>query len=129
LNAAVRIHHAFILDPAHRESVLSALFLARLFVSLICSPLLDSQAEVPAQTFSLVDAHSAMQQLVSSFGFISRHVRNVAMDLPGLAHFGAQWIGGRYLADRKIPYIALRNMDGVYALNLYGEQAPTLTAA
>jgi choline dehydrogenase-like flavoprotein len=125
LNAAVRVHHPSILDPAHRASVLSALFLARRFViPEYARHFSIRKSEAPAHTFSLVDAHSVMQQLVNRPGFIGHHVRNVAMDLPGLARFGVQWIGGRYLARRKIPYIALRNKDGVYALNLYGEQAP-----
>lgn len=124
MNAAVRLHHPSILDPAHREPVLSALFLARRFIIPEYSRHFSVLDAAASSTFSLVDAAPTLQSLADEPGFLGRHIRNVAFGLPGLATFGAQWLRGRYLADRRIPYIALKNAQGCYALNLYGEQAP-----
>lgn len=125
LNAAVRLHHPSILDPTHREPVLSALFLARRFIIPEYSRHFSIRdATDPSSMFSLPDANPAVQALASKPNFMRSHVRNVALELPALAKFGLQWLCGRYLAERRIPYIALKSRVGSYALNLYGEQAP-----
>jgi choline dehydrogenase-like flavoprotein len=125
LNAAARIHHPSILDPDHRDPVLSALFLARKFIIPEYArhfSVANSRDDVGK--YSLVDTNPVAAAVTQRQGFFGQHVRNVALGLPGLTKFGANWIAQRYMAPRKIPYIALKNANGSYALNLYGEQAP-----
>jgi choline dehydrogenase-like flavoprotein len=125
LNAAVRIHYPSIIDPSHKESVLSALFLARKFVIPEYSRHFSARKmPEPSRKFSLVDSSPAALKTPQNAGFFMEHVRNVAFGLPSLAMFAAHWGKERYFSGRQIPYIALKNKEGCYALNLYGEQAP-----
>ncbi|WP_420139705.1 FAD-dependent oxidoreductase [Sphingomonas sp.] len=125
LNAAARIHHPSILDPDHRDPVLSALFLARKFIiPEYARHFSIANGRGDAGKYSLVDTNPVIRAVTERQGFFGQHVRNVALGLPGLTKFGASWIAQRYIAPRKVPYIALRNANGSYALNIYGEQAP-----
>jgi GMC oxidoreductase len=114
LNAAIRLHHANIVDPSHYHPVLSAMYLTKNFV-------------IPkyARKFAGVE-HEAMHNFTNDVRFWLRHVRNVIVGAPRLASFGLDWTFRRYLAYRRIPYVALPNATGVYPLDFNGEQAPNL---
>lgn len=91
-------------DPAHRDPVLSAMFLAKSFV----------QREYAAK-FS--------ESPVGVSGY-ARHVANVARAPLPLARFARRWLRDRVLAERKLPSVVLAGLDNTYALEFHAEQAP-----
>ena len=52
------------------------------------------------------------------------HLRNIALGLPDVAHFGHQWLFQRLLARRKLPYTLAKNKDGSFPLEFNCEQTP-----
>jgi choline dehydrogenase-like flavoprotein len=112
LNAAIRLHHASVVDPSHRQPVLSAMYLTKKVI-------------IPeyARKFTVVE-HDAMRSSRNDAGLWLGHVRNVTFGAPRLASFAAEWVFRRYLTYRRIPYVALPNAAGTYALDFNGEQAP-----
>jgi hypothetical protein len=114
LNAAIRLHHANIVDPSHYHPVLSAMYLTKKIL-------------IPeyARKFAGVE-HEAMHNSKNDVRFWLTHVRNVMVGAPRLASFALDWVFRHYLAYRRIPYIALPNATGIYPLDFNGEQVPNL---
>jgi choline dehydrogenase-like flavoprotein len=112
LNAAIRLHHANIVDPSHRHPVLSATYLAK--------KLLTPES---VRKFTMVE-HEVMCRLGGDVGLWLGHVRNVIFGTPRLARFALDWVFRRYLTYPPIPYVVLPNAAGIYPLDFNGEQAP-----
>jgi len=108
LNSAFRLHFPDISDASHRSSVLSAVFLAK-------------QTLIPEYRRILV--HSVASDKPRSSTWKS-HARNVVVGSPALARFGWRYLTQRLLADRKLPYVLVRNADGSFPLEFNAEQAP-----
>lgn len=95
-------------DAAHRDSILSTMFLVR---SLL----------MPAEyARSLTGRHGGLPLLQP----LRDHFGNIVADLPGLAQFGAKWVTRRMLATRKLPSVFLYRRDGRYPLEFNAEQMP-----
>ena len=112
LNAAIRLHHANVVDASHRHPVLSGMYLAKKVI-------------IPeyARKFTVLELE-AMRRSRNDAGLWLGHVRNVTFGAPRLARFAWDWVYRRYLGYPRIPYVALRNAAGIYPLDLNGEQAP-----
>ena len=112
LNAAIRLHHANVVDPSHRHAVLSAVYLTK-------------RVLIPqyARKFAVVE-HEAMRCFRNDVQLWLGHVRNVMSDTPRLASFALHWILRRHLTYRRIPSVAVPNATGIYSLDFNGEQAP-----
>jgi choline dehydrogenase-like flavoprotein len=112
LNAAIRLNHASVIDASHRHPVLSAMYLTKKFI-------------IPeyARKFTVIE-HEAIRSSRHDVGLWLGHIRNVMLGAPQLAGFVLSWVFRRYLAYRRIPYVALPNAAGTYALDFNGEQAP-----
>jgi choline dehydrogenase-like flavoprotein len=103
LNTMFRLHHPPINDPAHREPVLSAMYLVKDL---------------------LLYEYSRKLREGRAFGHLLGHVRNVAARPFALARFGADWIDRRMLRSRRLPSVALYSPTGRYAIEFHAEQAP-----
>ena len=114
LNAAIRLHHANIVDPSHLDPVLSATYIAK--------KLLTPKS---VRKFTAVE-HEVMARLGNDVGLWLGHVRNVIFGTPRLARFALDWGFRRYLTYAHIPHIVLANAAGIYPLYFNGEQAPNL---
>ena len=114
LNAAIRLHHANIVDPSHHHPVLSAMFFSKKLI-------------IPefSRKFAGVE-HQAIKNFKIDKRLWLAHFRNVIVGAPRLARFALDWGFRRYLAYRTIPYVALPNATGIYPLDFNGEQAPNL---
>jgi choline dehydrogenase-like flavoprotein len=112
LNAAIRLHHASVVDPSHRHPVLSAIYIAK-------------KVFIPeyARKFSVIDSE-AISSSKNDVGLWLEHVRNVMFGTPRLASFALDWVFRRYLIYPRIPYVVLPNAAGIYPLDFNGEQAP-----
>lgn len=104
-NAVARLHFPRITDPAHRNGVLSGLFLARRLISYEYGKRLN-------------DGNP------SSTAAYSRHLLNVVSDPLDMSAFLLHWLTKRTLASRKFPSIILRNRTNRFSLEMHGEQAP-----
>jgi choline dehydrogenase-like flavoprotein len=105
LNAVARLHFPRIADPAHRNGVLSGLYLARNFISYEYSKRLRDG----------VEGGLAVQ---------AQHLRNVLCDPLDTAAFLAHWALKRTAAERKFPSVILRNRTNRFSLEMHAEQAP-----
>ena len=104
-NGVLRLHFPRIVDPAHRNGVLSGLFLARRLISYEYAKRLNDGAS-------------------SGVGLYARHLWNVLSDPLDTAGFLAHWLRKRTLAARKFPSVILRNRTNRFSLEVHGEQAP-----
>ncbi len=104
-NAVGRLHFPRITDPAHRNGVLSGLFLARKLISYEYSKRLNDGKPPTA-------------------GVYARHLLNVVADPVDTAAFLGHWVARRTLADRKFPSVILRNRTNRFSLEMHGEQMP-----
>ncbi|MFI4928172.1 MAG: GMC oxidoreductase, partial [Burkholderiales bacterium] len=105
LNAVARLHFPRIADPAHRNGVLSGLFLARNFISYEYSKRLRDGEE-------------------GGLALQAQHLRNVLCDPLDTAAFLGHWALKRTLAPRKYPSVILRNRTNRFSLEMHAEQAP-----
>lgn len=104
-NAVARLHFPRITDPAHRNGVLSGLFLARKLISYEYGKRLnDGYAATPAT--------------------YARHLLNVVTDPLDTTAFLLHWLARRSLAERKFPSVILRNRTNRFSLEVHGEQMP-----
>lgn len=104
-NTVARLHFPRITDPAHRNGVLSGLFLARRLISYEYGKRLnDGNAATPAS--------------------YARHLRNVIADPLDTSAFLAHWLSHRSWAERKFPSVILRNRTNRFSLEMHGEQTP-----
>lgn len=104
-NVVARLHFARISDPAHRNGVLSMLYLAKGLISYEYGKRLNDGEVVTG----------AMRM---------QHVRNVIVDGPTTAGFLWHWLRDRKLAARKFPSIILKNRGNRFSLDVHGEQEP-----
>jgi choline dehydrogenase-like flavoprotein len=104
-NFIARLHHPRITDPAHRNAVLSLLFLAR--------PL------IPYEYAKRLHGDD-----VSSRGDMLRHVANVLGRPLDAVQFAWHMLRDRKLAERKFPSIILRSRANLYSLDFHAEQEP-----
>lgn len=104
-NAVARLHFPRITDPAHRNGVLSGLFLARKLISYEYGKRLN-------------DGNTA------TLGTYAHHLLNVVADPLDTTAFLAHWLARRSLAERKFPSVILRNRTNRFSLEVHGEQMP-----
>ena len=105
VNAVARLHFPRIADPAHRNGVLSGLYLARNLISYEYGRRLNDG-----------NAPTALGDL--------RHLRNVLFDPLDTSAFLAHWLKRRTLAIRKYPSVVLKNRSNRFSLDVHGEQMP-----
>jgi choline dehydrogenase-like flavoprotein len=91
-------------DPCHRDSVLSAMFLAKRFII----------TEYARRLVAEGGAYSPVAWL--------RHGWNVALGLPRLAGFSVDWMRRRNFATHKLPSVFLLRHDGNYPMEFNAEQ-------
>ncbi len=104
-NIVMRLHHPRLPDPAHGRGILSAIFLAKPFISYEYSKRLHGG-----------DAMSASLML--------RHAWNVMREPFGTVGFLANWARRRTLAARKFPSLIVAPRNNVYSLDIHAEQVP-----
>ncbi|PPD15904.1 MAG: FAD-dependent oxidoreductase [Methylobacterium sp.] len=104
-NIVLRLHHPRLPDPAHGRGILSAIFLAKPFISYEYSKRLHGG-----------DAMSASLAL--------RHAWNVVREPFGTAGFLMDWARRRTLAARKFPSLIVAPRNNSYSLDIHAEQVP-----
>jgi choline dehydrogenase-like flavoprotein len=104
-NFIARLHHPRITDPAHRNAVLSLLYLAKFLVPY----------EYGKRLF-----HGD-----TGAGAWLAHVRNVATSPLDAVRFSWHMLRERKLADRKFPSIIIRSKANLYSVDFHAEQEPT----
>ncbi len=100
-----RLHHPRITDPAHRNAVLSLLYLAKPFIPYEYAQRLHGD-----------DASSA--------GDWFRHVANVITGPAEAAGFAWHMLRDRKLAERKFPSIIINSKANLYSIDFHAEQYP-----
>lgn len=93
-------------DPSHRDSILSAMYLVKRFII----------AEYARRLVAEGDSCGVAAWC--------EHLANVALGLPRLAGFGADWMRRRTFATRKLPSVFVVRPDGNYPLEFNAEQSP-----
>lgn len=104
-SSVVRLHFPSIADPAHRTGALSALYLAKPFISYEYAKRLAS-GPPPSLTTWL------------------RHVANLVRDPFATAGFLLHWARYRTLATRKFPSVIVRPRANRFTLDYHAEQQP-----
>lgn len=109
----VRPAHPGIVDPDHRDPVLSAMYLAKAFI-------------VPeyARKMTALEHQARSARGGSAFAWHAAHVRNIVLGSPKLVGFATDWTRRRILASRKLPSVVLANPRGLYPADVNGEQEP-----
>jgi choline dehydrogenase-like flavoprotein len=108
-NFVARLHHPRITDPAHRNAVLSLLFLAK--------PLIPYEYQ---QRLHGADGASAGDWL--------RHVANVITDPFAATGFAWHMLRDRKLAERKFPSIIINSKANLYSIDFHAEQYPNASS-
>jgi choline dehydrogenase-like flavoprotein len=104
-NFIARLHHPRITDPAHRNAVLSLLFLAK--------------PVIPYEYAKRLHGDEAVGP-----GAWLQHVRNVAAAPLDAVRFAWHMLRDRKLAERKFPSIIIRSRANLYSLDFHAEQEP-----
>jgi choline dehydrogenase-like flavoprotein len=104
-NAVVRLHFPPIPDPSHGLGPLSALYLARPFISYEYAKRLTGGGAPGLRTWL-------------------RHAGNVALQPLGTAGFLLHWLRHRTLAARKFPSVVVPPRGGRFSLDYHAEQQP-----
>lgn len=104
-NIVMRLHHPRLPDPAHGRGILSAIYLAKPFISYEYSKRLHGGENMTPT-------------------FVLRHIGNVLCEPFGIAAFLASWAWRRTLAARKFPSLIVRPRNNVYSLDVHAEQLP-----
>jgi choline dehydrogenase-like flavoprotein len=104
LNVAFRTHLPEIADPAHKDAILSAMYLVKDFV--------------------LYEYSRKMRERPMTLRGVLGHVRNIVTNPVRLARFSGKWVTRRVLAERKLPSVVLGSNRNRFALEFHGEQAP-----
>jgi len=104
-NFVARLHHPRITDPAHRNAVLSLLFLGQKFIPYEYAKRLhgDERADLRAWM---------------------RHVGNVLSGPAEVMAFAWHMLRDRRLASRKFPSIIIKSKASLYSLDFHAEQQP-----
>ena len=105
LNVIFRTHPPDPMDPAHGDSILSAMYLVKDLV--------------------LYEYSRRFREGQVTWAGRLRHVGNIARDPWRLARFGRLWLTDRILARRKLPSVVLDSVGSRYALEFHAEQAPS----
>jgi choline dehydrogenase-like flavoprotein len=108
-NFVARLHHPRITDPAHRNAVLSLLYLAK--------PLIPYEYQ---QRLHGADGASAGDWL--------RHVANVITDPFEATGFAWRMLRDRKLAERKFPSIIINSKANLYSIDFHAEQYPNASS-
>lgn len=103
LNTTWRLHHPPINDPAHRQPVLSAMYLVKDLV---------------------LYEYSRRMRAGRSLGNLAGHLRNVIAHPVALGRFAVDWVDRRMLRSRRLPSVALYSPTGEYTLEVHAEQSP-----
>ena len=112
LNTAARLHYPLIADPAHRNGVLSAMYLVK-------------DAIIPEYRRKLATIERANRDLMArDLRFWASHAANIGLDSIGVARFGVDWLRRRTFARRKLPFVVFQSRDGSYPLDVNAEQIP-----
>jgi choline dehydrogenase-like flavoprotein len=104
-NAVFRLHHPRIPDPHHHTGALSAIFLARRFISYEYGKRLATAKPLGAQAWM-------------------RHVANATFDSPATLRFLHHWLRERILAERKFPSVIVHPRRNLFSLDFNVEQSP-----
>jgi choline dehydrogenase-like flavoprotein len=104
-NFIARLHHPRITDPAHRNAILSALYVG--------------QAFIPYEYGKRLHGGERLSWLARL-----QHVRNVACGPLDFAAFAWHIFRDRKLAERKFPSIIVRSKANLYSLDFHAEQQP-----
>lgn len=104
-NFIARLHHPRITDPAHRNSILSLLYLARPLIPYEYARRLHGTEHVGARDWL-------------------RHVGNVLRGPRQVLAFGVHMLRDRKLAHRKFPSIIIHSSASLYSLDFHAEQQP-----
>ena len=104
-NFIARLHHPRITDPAHRNAVLSLLFLAKAFIPYEYAKRLHGD------------------EIVSTRQWLA-HMGNVAARPFDALAFAWHMLRDRKLAERKFPSIIIRSRANLYSLDFHAEQQP-----
>ncbi|HUJ72162.1 MAG TPA: GMC family oxidoreductase [Verrucomicrobiae bacterium] len=96
-----------IADPAHRNAILSSVYLIKRFLIHRIPP--EYSKDLAAMT---------------PYKRVLEHARNVVLGAPQLAAFSFGWVNKRILSERKLPSVMLENRANVYNLHFDAEQSP-----
>lgn len=108
-----RPHHPKIVDPAHRNPILSAMYLVKdLIVSEYARKMTSTEQAAKARFGG------------RAYALYAEHLRNIVLGSPQLAAFSYKWVTQRILATRKLPSVVLRDPRNRYALDFNAEQSP-----
>lgn len=108
-NFIARLHHPHITDPAHRNAVLSLLYLAKPFIPYEYAMRLHGP-----------DAGTARNWL--------RHLANVVTDPFDAVGFAWHMLRDRKLAERKFPSIIINSKANLYSVDFHAEQFPNASS-
>jgi hypothetical protein len=108
LNFRCILSHPPIADPAHRNTILSAVYLVKRFVI----------HKIPPEYSKELSGH------MTPYKAAIPHIKNVLLGSPALFGFSLKWIRQRILPRRKLPSVSLFNKNNVYSLHFDAEQAP-----
>jgi len=104
-NVVFRLHHPRITDPCHRTGPLSAIYLAKQFISYEYARRLVHDA--PSARFTW-----------------AQHLLNAAADPLSTTRFLSHWLKHRTLAERKFPSVIIRPRTNLFSLDFHAEQMP-----
>jgi choline dehydrogenase-like flavoprotein len=104
-NFICRLHHPRITDPAHRNAILSALYLSKFVIPYEYGKRLHGDERV-------------------SWAAWLQHLRNVAVGPFDAAAFAWHMLKDRKLAKRKFPSIVIKPKANLFSLDFHGEQQP-----
>jgi choline dehydrogenase-like flavoprotein len=108
-NFIARLHHPRITDPAHRNAILSALYLGQAFIPYEYGKRLHGG------------------ERLSWFARL-QHVRNVVCGPLDFAAFAWHIFRDRKLAERKFPSVIIRSKANLYSLDFHAEQQPNYSS-
>jgi len=104
-NFVVRLHHPRITDPAHRNAILSLLFLAKFVIPYEYGKRLHGGERANLRTWL-------------------KHIRNVMLGPFDAAGFAWHMLKDRKLALRKFPSIIIKPKANLFSLDFHAEQQP-----
>ena len=109
----LRPNHANIVNPDHRQAVLSAMYLVKHLI-------------VPeyARKLTALEEHALAARRANALRFHAEHLRNLVLGAPGLLAFSAMWARKRVFARRKLPSVFLPDPRGIYPIEFNAEQEP-----
>lgn len=110
-NVILRIESPLIADPAHRDPILSAIWISRTFLK--------------PEYARKIAAFGHRGKVAGTFAVLAaQHARNIILGAPELACFAADWLTRHVLAARKLPYVVTRGPGEGFTLDYNGEQIP-----